>query len=206
MLLLYASAAYSLLFPFLVAIMDIIDPILSIAEKLSAVCDEVKANKKRCRRLVQRVSALVELVNAVKHNGLGKNPELVQRGLRELKVTLESAEQVLKKYASSSCLKRIVKAFDLGEEFGSLNERLNDAAQLLSLALQVEQRKRMEEVFKEDKRTKEDEDDRRYDCDELQNCMYLRSSIQIISILIAGPVNHMLRIFSHSQLTWCNVL
>ncbi|KAM9470111.1 mixed lineage kinase domain-like protein [Clarias gariepinus] len=151
--------------------MDIIDPILSIAEKLSAVCDEVKANKKRCRRLVQRVSALVELVNAVKHNGLGKNPELVQRGLRELKVTLESAEQVLKKYASSSCLKRIVKAFDLGEEFGSLNERLNDAAQLLSLALQVEQRKRMEEVFKEDKRTKEDEDDRRYDCDELQNLL-----------------------------------
>lgn len=163
---------YLALFSFPIAIMDFVDPILSIAEKLYDLCGEVKANKKRCKRLARRVRALVELVKAVKRNGLGENPELVQRGLRELKFTLESAEEVVKKYASSSCVKRIVKAFDLGEEFGSLNERLNDAAQLLSLALQVEQREWMDQVFKEDRRKKEDEDDRRYDCDELQNCMY----------------------------------
>ncbi|MCI4380184.1 hypothetical protein PGIGA_G00236860 [Pangasianodon gigas] len=151
--------------------MDFVDPILTIAEKLYDLCGEVKANKKRCRRLAVRVSALVELVKVVKLKGLGNNPQLVQRGLRELKFTLESAEEVVKKYASSSCLKRIVKAFDLGEEFGCLNERLNDAAQLLSLALQVEQRDRMDRVFKEDRRRKEDEDDRRYDCEELQNLL-----------------------------------
>lgn len=162
---------------FSVAIMDFVDPILTIAEKLYDLCGEVKANKKRCRRLAQRVSTLVELVKAIKLNGLGKNPELVQRGLRELKVTLESAEEVVKKYASSSCMKRIVKAYDIGEEFGCLNERLNDAAQLLSLALQVEQRERMDQVFKEDRRRKEDEDDRRYDYEELQNCMYCISKV-----------------------------
>lgn len=160
--------------------MDFVEPILAIAEKLYDLCDEVKANKKRSKRLAQRVSALVELVKVIKLKGLGKTPELVQRGLRELKFTLESAEEVVKKYASSSCLKRIVRAYDIGEEFGSLNERLNDAAQLLSLALQVEQRDKMDKVFKEDKRRKEDEDDRRYDYEELQNCMYFSALTSLI--------------------------
>ncbi|KAK3536067.1 hypothetical protein QTP70_026468, partial [Hemibagrus guttatus] len=154
-----------------VAIMDFVDPILSLAEKLYDLCSEVKANKKRCKRLAERVSSLVELVKVVKNNGLGKNPTIVQRGLRELTFTLESAKEVVNKYASSSCLKRIVKVQNLGEEFGTLNERLNDAAQLLSLALQVEQRDRMDIVFKEDRRRKEDEDDRRYDYEELQNLL-----------------------------------
>lgn len=153
--------------------MDFIDPILTIAEKLYELCGEVKANKKRCKRLAERVSSLIDLVKAVRYDGVGGKPEIVHKGLKELKLTLESAEEVVKKYASSKCLKRIVKAYDLGEEFGCLNERLNDAAQLLSLALQVEQRDRMERVFKEDRRMKEDEDDRKYDCEELQNCMYI---------------------------------
>ncbi|KAI4891344.1 hypothetical protein NFI96_015732 [Prochilodus magdalenae] len=151
--------------------MDLVDPILGIAEKLYALCGEVKANKQRCSRLGQRVSALAELVKAVKLHGLGSQPEVVKRGLQELKLTLESAHLVVKKYTSSGCLKRIVKAFDLGEEFCSLNERLNDAAQLLSLTLQVEQRDKMELVFQEARRWKEDEEDRRFDCEELQNLL-----------------------------------
>ncbi|XP_072519651.1 mixed lineage kinase domain-like protein [Salminus brasiliensis] len=151
--------------------MDLIDPILGMAEKLYDLCGEVKANKKRCGRLAKRVLALATMVEAVKKQGLGNQPELVQRGLRELKLTLESAQDVVKKYASSSCLKRIVKAYDLGEEFGCLNERLNDAAQLLSLALQVEQRERMERVFQEASRRKEDEEDMKCDREELQNLL-----------------------------------
>lgn len=159
--------------------MDFVDPILTIADKLYNLCSEVKANKKRCSRLAERVSSLVELVKVVKNNGLGKNRNIVQRGLRELKLTLESAEKVVNNYASSSCLKRIVKVYDLGEEFGTLNERLNDAAQLLSLALQVEQRDKMDRVFQEDKRRKEDEDDRRYDYEELQNCRCFSTEINM---------------------------
>uniref|UniRef100_A0AAR2IUU6 Protein kinase domain-containing protein n=1 Tax=Pygocentrus nattereri TaxID=42514 RepID=A0AAR2IUU6_PYGNA len=151
--------------------MDLVDPILGIVEKLYSLCDEVKANKKRCRRLAERVSVLADLVKAVKLRGLGSQPELVKRGLQELKLTLESAQDVMKKYTLSSYLKRIVKAYDLGEEFCCLNERLNDAAQLLSLTLQVEQRERMEEVFRETKRRKEDEEDRMFDCEELQTLL-----------------------------------
>ncbi|XP_066505784.1 mixed lineage kinase domain-like protein [Hoplias malabaricus] len=151
--------------------MDIIDPILGIAEKFYSLCEDVKANKKRCRRLAHRVDSLMKLVKAVKQNGFGNHRELVERGLQELKITLESAQDVVKKYASSSCLKRIMKVYDLGEEFGCLNERLNDAAQILSLALQVEQRDEMKGVFQEARRRKEDEEDRRSDYDELQKLL-----------------------------------
>ncbi|KAI5617542.1 mitogen-activated protein kinase kinase kinase 12 [Silurus asotus] len=148
--------------------MELVEPILAIADKLYELCGVVKANKKRCKRLAERVFALVELVKVVKVRGLGKSPDPVKRGLLELKLTLESAENVVKNYASSSCMKRIVKAFDLGEEFGTLNDRLNDASRQLSLALQVEQRARMDKLFEEERRKKEDEDDKNFDYEELR--------------------------------------
>ncbi|KAF4095360.1 mixed lineage kinase domain-like protein isoform X2 [Onychostoma macrolepis] len=151
--------------------MDIIEPILAIAEKLYSLCEEVKANKKRCRRLAHRVSTLAELVRAVKVHGFGTEPKQVRNGLENLKLTLESAEKVVKKYTSFSYLKRIAKAHDLGEEFSFLNERLNDAAQVLSLALQVEHRASIEKVFQEATRQREDEEDRQSDCLELRELL-----------------------------------
>jgi hypothetical protein len=157
--------------PFLLSpAMDIIDPILGIAEKLYSLCGEVKANKKRCQRLGMRVKALEELVRAVKMKGLGECPAHVENGLSELKFTLESAQDVVKKYASANYLKRILKAYDQGDDFESLNERLNDAAQVLSLALQVDQRQTLQQVFQEATRWREDEEDREIDCLELQKC------------------------------------
>ncbi|XP_057186034.1 mixed lineage kinase domain-like protein [Triplophysa rosa] len=151
--------------------MDIIEPILTIAEKLYALCEEVKANKKRCRRLARRVSALANLVKVVKSRGFGTNPNQVQKGLQELKETLESAEIVVRKYTLLGYLKLIAKAHDLGEEFIYLNERLNDAAQLLSLALQVEHRESLDKVFQENIRRREDEEDRQSDCQEFMKLL-----------------------------------
>ncbi|CAM4735230.1 unnamed protein product [Leuciscus chuanchicus] len=151
--------------------MDIIEPILAIAEKLYALCGEVQANKKRCKRLADRVSTLAKLVEAVKVHGFGTEPEQVINGLKQLKLTLESAERVVRKYTSFSYIKRITKAYELGEEFNGLNERLNDAAQLLSLALQVEHRGSIEKVFQEATRRREDEDDRQSDSLEFRNLL-----------------------------------
>ncbi|XP_073688356.1 mixed lineage kinase domain-like protein [Garra rufa] len=151
--------------------MDIIEPILAIAEKLYGLCEEVKANKKRCKRLAHRVHTLAELVKAVKVQGFGTEPKQVINGLENLKLTLESAEKVVKKYTSISYLKRIAKAYNIGEEFSGLNERLNDAAQVLSLALQVEHRASIEKVFQEATRRREDEEDRQTDSLELRDLL-----------------------------------
>ncbi|KAJ7998023.1 hypothetical protein DPEC_G00218240 [Dallia pectoralis] len=151
--------------------MDIIDPILGIAKHLYDRCTEVKANKKRCQRMASRIKALEEVLRSLKVNGLGKDPARLENGLRELKLTLESAQDVVEKYASASYLKRILKAYDQGDDFECLNERLNDAAQVLSLALQVEQREKLQQVFTESMRAKEDEADRESDCLELHKLL-----------------------------------
>ncbi|KAL0968107.1 hypothetical protein UPYG_G00262500 [Umbra pygmaea] len=151
--------------------MDIIDPILGIAEKLYSLCGEVKANKKRCQRLAKRIKALEEVLRAVKVKGLGNNPARVENGLLELKLTLESAQDVVKKYASASYLKRILKAYDQGDDFQSLNERLNDAAQVLSLALQFDEREKLHQVFTETMRLRQDEEDREIDHLELHKLL-----------------------------------
>uniref|UniRef100_A0A8C7QSV9 Mixed lineage kinase domain like pseudokinase n=1 Tax=Oncorhynchus mykiss TaxID=8022 RepID=A0A8C7QSV9_ONCMY len=152
--------------------MDIIDPILGIAETLYSLCGEVKANKKRCQRLAQRIKALDELVRAVKVKGLGQKPSLVKNVLCELKLTLENAQDVVKKYSCASYLKRILKAYDQGDDFGSLNERLNDAAQGLSLALQVDQSDDLLQESRETTRWREDEADRESDRLELQKLLH----------------------------------
>ncbi|XP_062316959.1 mixed lineage kinase domain-like protein isoform X2 [Osmerus eperlanus] len=151
--------------------MDIIEPILSIAEKLYDLCKEVKANKERCQRLAARVSALAELVRVIQKSGFGPNPDIVKKGLNELKITLESAQGLVQKYVDSRFLKRIVRAYDHGEEIGSLNERLNDAAQVLSLALQVEQRDRHLDSFREETRRTQDEKDTKVDRMELEKML-----------------------------------
>uniref|UniRef100_A0A3Q0T1F8 Mixed lineage kinase domain like pseudokinase n=1 Tax=Amphilophus citrinellus TaxID=61819 RepID=A0A3Q0T1F8_AMPCI len=145
--------------------MDIVEPILSIASQIYTLVENVKANKKRCRRVSGRVKALEELVKSIKQ----PSPE-VEKALRELSLTLQSAQELIRKYASANLVERILNSSNHGEEFSSVNERLNDAFQVLSGALQVEQGNMLHEVFKQTVREKEDELDGREDDAELKRC------------------------------------
>ncbi|XP_056138220.1 mixed lineage kinase domain-like protein [Lampris incognitus] len=151
--------------------MDFIDRILSLALSIHRLSQEVKGNKRRCQRVAQRVKALEELVMAVKLKGPDQTIPDVNRALRELKITLESAEQLITKYTSSSFLNRIINAYNHGEEFGVLNERLNDAYQVLSLSLQVDHGDKLHKVFEITSRQAEDEKDRKEDHAELQELL-----------------------------------
>ncbi|XP_015223778.1 mixed lineage kinase domain-like protein isoform X2 [Lepisosteus oculatus] len=151
--------------------MDFVEPVLGLAQELYSLCAAVKANKMRCQRLARRVEALMVPVQVIRVRGPGGQPEAVSRALRELKGTLESGRELVRRYASASCLKRILRVGDLGEEFETLNERLNDAAQVLSLALQADQKARLESVFRESARRGEDSADRESDHRELQKLL-----------------------------------
>uniref|UniRef100_A0A3Q4I5T1 Mixed lineage kinase domain like pseudokinase n=1 Tax=Neolamprologus brichardi TaxID=32507 RepID=A0A3Q4I5T1_NEOBR len=145
--------------------MDFVDPILSIASQIYDLVENVKANKKRCRRVCNRVKALEELVKSIKQTSPG-----VEKALRELSVTLQSAQELIRKYASANLVERILNSSNHGDEFNSVNERLNDAFQVLSGALQVEQGNMLCEVFKQTTREKEDQLDGREDDAELKTC------------------------------------
>nr|XP_046251025.1 mixed lineage kinase domain-like protein [Scatophagus argus] len=151
--------------------MDFIDPILSVATQIYTLVENVKANKKRCRRVSDRVKALEELVRSIQQRGRGQTSADVENALKELCITLNSAQELIRKYTLANWMERILNSSSHGDEFNSVNERLNDAFQVLSGALQVEQGGLLYQVFELTSREKEDEVDGREDDRELKRLL-----------------------------------
>lgn len=150
--------------------MDFVDPILSVASQIYTLVENVKANKKRCRRVAHRVRVLGDLVKSIKQREKAQNSAEVMKALKELSITLESAKELIKKYTLANWVERILNSGSHGDEFSSVNERLNDAFQILSGALQVEQGDILYKVFEMSSRAKEDEVDGMDDDKELKKC------------------------------------
>ncbi|XP_051237873.1 mixed lineage kinase domain-like protein [Dicentrarchus labrax] len=151
--------------------MDFIEPILSIATEIYTLVENVKANKKRCQRVSERVKALVELVRSIKQRDKEQISADIKKPLEELCITLKSAQKLIEKYTKASWVKRVLNSGSHGDEFNSVNERLNDAFQVLSGALQVEQGNMLYKVFEFTSRQKQDEVDGRQDDKELQELL-----------------------------------
>ncbi|KAM9352636.1 mixed lineage kinase domain-like protein [Symphorus nematophorus] len=151
--------------------MDFIDPILSVATQIYTLVENVKANKKRCRRVCNRVRALEELVRSIKQRKQTQTSADVEQALRELSITLTSAQELIKKYTLANWVERILNSSSHGDEFSSVNERLNDAFQVLSGTLQVEQGNMLYRVFEVTSRQSEDEVDGKEDDTELKNLL-----------------------------------
>lgn len=147
--------------------MDFIDPILSIASQIYTLVEKVQANKKRCRRVSDRVRALEELVKSIKKRKTVETSDNVTKALNELFHTLEAAKKLVEKYALATWVERILKSSSHGDEFANVNERLNDAYQVLSGALQVEQGNVLCKVFALASREEEDKMDGKEDDAEL---------------------------------------
>lgn len=150
--------------------MDFIDPILSIASAIYTLVENVKANKKRCRRVAERVKALEMLVIFAKERKALKSKE-VEIALRELSYTLTSARDLIEKYTQASWVKRILKSGSHMDGFATVNERLNDAFQVLSGTLQVEHSNNLYQVFEMSTRQKQDKEDGEEDEKELKSLL-----------------------------------
>uniref|UniRef100_A0A096LY89 Protein kinase domain-containing protein n=1 Tax=Poecilia formosa TaxID=48698 RepID=A0A096LY89_POEFO len=148
--------------------MDYVEPILSITSQIYTLVEKVKANKKRCCRVLERVKALEDLVKSIKQRNEVNHSAEVETSLKGLSITLKSAQELIEKYTLSNLVKRILKSSSHGDEFNSVNERLNDAFQSLALALQLEHGNQLFRVFEQISRQKEDEADSREDDAELK--------------------------------------
>ncbi|KAK5617332.1 hypothetical protein CRENBAI_007592 [Crenichthys baileyi] len=151
--------------------MDYIEPILSIASQIYTLVENVKANKKRCYRVVERVKVLESLVKSIKQRDAFEHSAEVEKALKGLSITLKSAQGLIEKYTLANLVKRILKSNSHGDEFNSVNERLNDAFQSLALALELENGNQVFKVFQLISRHKEDEEDRREDDAELKRML-----------------------------------
>ena len=110
--------------------METIEPILSLAASIYHLVGEVQANRKRCARVAERVRELAGLVTAL-GGGASTADSKVEAGLEKLMLTLRLAEDLIRKYADARLLKRLARAYHLGEDFADVNDRLNDAYQVL---------------------------------------------------------------------------
>ncbi|KAI9547375.1 hypothetical protein NQZ68_016924 [Dissostichus eleginoides] len=148
--------------------MDSIELIVSIASKIYSLLENVKANKKRCRRVCDRVKALEHLVKSIQQREKGQTSADVERCLKDLSFTLQSAKEVMEKYSGASFMKRVLKSGHHEDEFNTLNDQLNDAFQFLSGSLQVEHGNVLLKGFEQSTREKQDEMDRKQDDSELK--------------------------------------
>ncbi|KAJ8362111.1 hypothetical protein AAFF_G00395400, partial [Aldrovandia affinis] len=144
--------------------MNLADPFLAMAQKLYALCGEDKANGRQCGRLAKRVKTLKCVLKALKIQDLGRDSGVLQQGLKELKDNLESGQEMVNSYASANFLSRIATAHVLGDQFEMLSEQLDDSYQMITLALQVDQRLTTTEATPRE----EDEEDRGSDRGELE--------------------------------------
>lgn len=148
--------------------MDVIEPIFSISSKIYDLVEKVKANKKRCRRVSKRVKSLVQVVESIRDRGATVTSADVTKSLQELCGTLRSAQILIEKYTMAKWIERILKSGSHGDEFDEVHNRLDDAFQVLSLSLQVEQRNLLYKEFKLS--TKQRDQDKKEDRQELQKC------------------------------------
>uniref|UniRef100_A0A3B4BII1 Protein kinase domain-containing protein n=1 Tax=Periophthalmus magnuspinnatus TaxID=409849 RepID=A0A3B4BII1_9GOBI len=151
--------------------MEFIEPILSIASTIYNLVENVKANKKRCHRVAERVKSLTALLQSAQKRKAVLKSEEVEKVLRELSITLTSARHLIEKYTEASWVQRVLKSGSHNDEFTTVNERLNDAFQVLSGALQVEHSDMIYEVFKISNRQRQDEMDSRDDDAEVKKLL-----------------------------------
>ena len=112
--------------------MEAVEPILSLAASIYERVEEVKANKRQCERVAERVRALEGLVSAMGGGASTADPARVEAGLEKLRRTLVLAEKLIKKFCDTKLLLRFVRAYHLRDDFADINDCLNDAFQVLS--------------------------------------------------------------------------
>ncbi|KAA8590433.1 hypothetical protein FQN60_014367 [Etheostoma spectabile] len=151
--------------------MDLIEPILSIASQIYALVEKVQANKRQCKRVCDRVKALECVVKAIRERIKGQSSTNVEKPLKELSITLDSAKELIRKFTSSSWAKRVLNSGNHQDEFQSLNDRLNDAFQPLVLCQGVDLEDKVVKVFNQITREKEDQLDRKEDNTELERLL-----------------------------------
>ena len=115
-----------------------------------------------------RVKTVVDQLEGLANQGV--NEELLQKALDEFKQVLEEAETLLKKYEETNWWKQKFNADTWRKDFEEVNKHLCIAAHHLSLSLQVEQRKNLEDMFNDLRICKEDDEDMKFDLQEWDKC------------------------------------
>ncbi|GLD61692.1 gibberellin-regulated protein 14-like protein [Lates japonicus] len=90
--------------------MDYIEHVLGLCGTIYKAIENMKANKERCERVIQRLIALEELVLTIKQRGPDQISPNVDKALRELCSTFDFACDVILKYFQTKPVKGFLKS------------------------------------------------------------------------------------------------
>ncbi|XP_015285204.1 PREDICTED: mixed lineage kinase domain-like protein isoform X1 [Gekko japonicus] len=119
--------------------MDTVKNILGAAQAIYAQYERVKCCKCQSRRLVERIRILMRPIKTLQAQPTKTVSPQLEGLLQKLLRSLEKAKRLLEKYSHQNWMQKFLKASEALEEFSNVNEQLSDAAEGLSLLLQVEQ-------------------------------------------------------------------
>ncbi|XP_070575923.1 mixed lineage kinase domain-like protein [Ptychodera flava] len=136
--------------------------IISIIEEIVQIADQVKANKRRCKRLADRLNALVPVLLHIEELDPDVKKEY-DNPLRQLHEYVKEAETFINKFRDLSFLKSIWKRGDIKDKFEDLNERLDNVKSSLSLGLTVDTINKIDSQRK----SEEDKEDALHDLENL---------------------------------------
>lgn len=123
----------------------VFDYTLNKCERLHRIVVNIKDNKERSEQLSQRVTALQNLILAIKQSGHIYEPIL--NTLQKVDTSLVHAKFLLIKYSQSKGIKSLVKSNDFESKFQAVNQRLNGDCFMLALNLLAEQRQLLHKVY-----------------------------------------------------------
>lgn len=123
----------------------VFDFTLSKCERLHRMVVNIEDNKRRSEKLSQRVTALKNLILAIKQGGHVYEPIL--SALQKLETSLVYAEFLLMKYSQTKGIKSLVRSNGFEIKFQDMNQRLNGDCFMLALNLLAEQREFLHKVY-----------------------------------------------------------
>ncbi|KAI8504360.1 hypothetical protein Bbelb_174780 [Branchiostoma belcheri] len=138
---------------------SVLSTIFNIYKTIAKVVEEVKCNKKRCKRLQARLDSIVPVVSDV----------YTQIADEKVKKSYANALEQLLSYLREKMgtIKKVWTRDQVKEDFDALNQRLSDLVPVLTMGMQTETRGKVDAMFNEQTRGKEDKEDENDDWNEM---------------------------------------
>ncbi|XP_078663366.1 mixed lineage kinase domain-like protein [Branchiostoma floridae x Branchiostoma belcheri] len=151
----------------------ILGNIFTIYQSIKEIVKEVECNKKRCKRLEERLDSIVPIIDDVKNTQITteKEKKSYENALTQLESCLravKSSIQTFKKKGFKEKMYKVLNRNDVKNDFDDWNRRLSDLIPVLSLGMQAESLKKVEDdVLNKERMEKEDEEDDSKDSEQM---------------------------------------
>ncbi|TKS73109.1 hypothetical protein D9C73_007187 [Collichthys lucidus] len=109
------------------------------------MAENVNTNKEHCQQIAQRVRSLEDLVLNIKQRRSRRMSAV--DALKELCITLYSAQTLLMKFNQTRGFVGLVKSISYGDKLKDVDKRLSDHLHILSGAPLIEQGNMLNKVF-----------------------------------------------------------